>query len=162
TSSIGFGSSANWLSRPTRRHQTIPASSKTRRCLVTACRVRLVPAVSREIDCALPFASLVSTDKRVSSPSAANTDARVLSATDPLCRLFDMLCDVFELRAPTALIHSKRLVAPVAWQLVEAGLDDAQQRPRCCSLQGKLDKRRRLSRIVLLGIDGVWMPGERK
>src|SRR5262245_60925277 len=159
---MGFASSANWLSRPTRRRRTIPASSKTRRCLVTACRVRLVPAVRREIDCALPFASLVSTDKRVSSPSAANTDARVLSAADPLSRLFDMLFDVSELSAPAALIHTKRLVAAVTWQLVEARLDDAQQRPRCCFLQGKLNKCRRLSRIVLLGIDGIWMPGEGK
>src|SRR5262245_38427530 len=73
-----------------------------------------------------------------------------------------MLYDVFELSAPTTLIHAKRLVTAFTWQHVEARLDDTQQRPRCCFLQGKLNKRRRLSRIVLLGIDGVWMPGERK
>jgi hypothetical protein len=38
----------------------------------------LVPAVRREIDCASPFASLARTDKRVSSPNAANTGAQVL------------------------------------------------------------------------------------
>src|SRR5262245_5602705 len=70
--------------------------------------------------------------------------------------------DVSELNAPTALIHTKRLVAAFAWQLVEARLDDAQQRPCRGFLQGKLNKCRRLSRIVLLRIDGVWMPGERK
>ena len=83
-SSIGFNSSSKRLSRPTRKQRTAPTPSRTRRCLVTACRVRLVPAVRREIDCASPFASLARTDKRVSSPSAANTDARGLNEASPL------------------------------------------------------------------------------
>jgi len=115
TSSIGFVSSANWLSRPTRTQRTTPALSRTRRCLVTACRVRLVPAVRREIDCGSPFVSLTSTDRRVSSPKAANMDAWVFDAAGRLCRLSDMLCDVFKLDAPTALVHPKCLLAASAW-----------------------------------------------
>ena len=46
------GSSSNRLSRPTRTRRTMPAPSSTRRCLLTAWRVRVVPAVSRAMDCA--------------------------------------------------------------------------------------------------------------
>src|SRR6266540_684291 len=73
-----------------------------------------------------------------------------------------MPCDVFKLLAPAALVHAKRLVTAVAWQLVEPRLDDAQQRPRRGFLQGELDERRRLSGIIFVGIDGIRMPGERE
>src|SRR5207248_2142988 len=124
--------------------RTTPAFARTRRCFVTACRDRLVPAVRREMDCGTPLHSLPSTDRRVSSPRAANTVAGVFSASNRLLRLFDMLRDVSDLLAPATVTHAERLEPAIAWELVETRLDDAQQGPRRDALQRKLDERRRL------------------
>src|SRR5215469_9306871 len=159
---MGLVSSSNRLSRPMRTQRTTPASSRTRRCLVTACRVSLVPTVRREIDCGCPLVSLTSTDRRVSSPRAANTDARVFNTPDRLWRLPDILCDVFQLSAPAALVHAKRLLAASAWQLVKPRLDDPQRRSFCRRLQGELNERRWLFAIILVGIHGVRVPSERE
>src|SRR3979411_3288479 len=151
-SSIGFGSSSNRLSRPARMLRTMPASSKTRRCLLTAWRDNLVTAVRREIDCGAPWLSLARTDNRVSSPSAAKTDARARSAARPLGRLSEMPGDVVHLLAPAAFVHPKGLVAARAWNLVEARLDDAQQRSGRGRLQREFDERRRRGgRVPALG-----------
>src|SRR5262245_4059853 len=119
-----------------RSHRTTPAPSRTRRCLVTACRVMSVPAVSREIDWALPADSRPSIDSLVSSPSAANTVARVFSAAAPL-RGFDMASDVLHLRAPAAVVHAERFVAAVARDLVEAGFNHTEPGSGRNGLQGE-------------------------
>src|SRR2546421_2051930 len=139
-----------------------PALARTRRCFVTACRDRLVPAVRREMDCGTPLHSLPSTDKRASSPRAANTVAGVFSASNRLLRMFDMPRDVSDLLAPTAVIHAEGLEPAIAWDLVETRLDDAQRSPRQDALQCKLDERRRLTGIILARIDCVGVPGERE
>lgn len=61
-SSIGSGSSSKRLSRPARTQRTIPARSRTRRCLVIACRVSLEPSVRREIECRFPRQSFATND----------------------------------------------------------------------------------------------------
>src|SRR5262245_56448719 len=125
---MGRGSSANSTSRPARVPRTTPASSSTRRCLVTAWRVNWVPSVSLAMDCGSPLSSFDNTARRVSSPRAANTLARTLSALSRLGRLSDMALDVLDLLCPAALIHAEGLVATVDRNFVEAGFDDAQQR----------------------------------
>src|SRR5436190_10862411 len=105
--------------------RTTPAFARTRRCLVTACRDKCVPAVKRDIDCGTPLQSLASTDRRVSSPRAANTAAGVFSALTRLGRVFDMLRDVLHLLVPTAVIHAECLEPSVAREFVETRLDDA-------------------------------------
>src|SRR5258708_4197620 len=107
--------------------RTTPALARTRRCLVTACRDRLVPVVSREMDYGLPLHSLVRTDRRVASPRAANTDAGTFSASIRLWGSFDMPRDVLDLLAPPAVVHAERLEPAPARELVETRLDDAQQ-----------------------------------
>jgi len=70
--------------------------------------------------------------------------------------------DVLDLLAPTAVIHPERVEATLAWEPVETRLDDAQQGPRRDALQCELDERWRLTRIILVGINRVGMPGERE
>src|SRR6266446_9681868 len=142
--------------------RTTPALARTRRCLVTACRDRLVPVVSREMDCGLPLHSLVRTASRVASPRAANTTAGVFCASDRLRRVFDMLRDVLDLLAPTAVIHAECFEPALARELVETRLDDAQQGPRRDAVQRKLDECGRLAGIVLVRIDRIGVPGERE
>src|SRR3979409_1199639 len=157
---MGLGSRANRLSRPTRAGRTTPAPSRTRRCLVTACRVSRVPDVRREIDCGSPVVSLASNPRRVSSPRAAKTDALVLKAAALLRLMFDMPRDVLDLGRPAAFVHAEGLVAAVRRQLVEARFDDAQPRAGCRLLPGEFDQRRAVAVVVLLGIDGIGVPGE--
>src|SRR6185503_2267218 len=161
-SAIGFGSISNRLSRPTRTLRTMPASASTRRCFVTACRDRLVPSVRRAMDCGSPLSSLPSTASRVSSPSAANTAARIFSALGRLCCLLDMLRDVSHLCAPAAVVHAERLSPTVARNPIEARLDDAQQGPCRSLLQRELNERRWFGRVVHLRIGRIGVPGERE
>src|SRR3954462_5327772 len=105
------------------------------------------------MDCPLPLPTLASNDRRVSSPSAANTDARVLSAAAPLRSLLDMTCDILHLLPPAALVHAERLVATMGRQLVEARFDHPHPRSARGLLQRELDQRGRLRGIVLLRID---------
>ena len=114
-----------------------------------AWRDRLVPAVRREIDCGSPSHSLVSTDRRVSSPSAANTDAGVFGASGRLWRLSDMPRDILDLLAPPALVHAEGFDTALARHFVEARFDDAQQRPGRGLFQRELDEGRRLAGIIL-------------
>ena len=74
-SSIGVGSNSNKLSRPAWTLCTIPTLSRTRRCLVIACRVSLEPLVNWEIERGCPPESFVTKASRVSSPNAAKTGA---------------------------------------------------------------------------------------
>src|SRR5438876_564859 len=99
------------------------------------------------MDCGWPLHSLASTARRVSSPRAANTDARVVSASSRLGRVLDMPRDVVDLLFPTAVIHPERFAPALARQLIEPRFDDAQQGPRRDALQRKLNERRRLTGI---------------
>src|SRR4029077_20535018 len=103
--------------------------------------------------------SLASTDRRVSSPSAAKIAARVLSARGPLWRRLDMLRDVLALRATPAVIHGERFEPPLAWDLVEARFDHAQHGPAGGRPQRELDQRRRLGRIILAPVGPIWSAG---
>src|SRR5690242_21452133 len=70
--------------------------------------------------------------------------------------------DVLDLLAPTTVVHAKRFEPALAWELVETRLDDAQQGSDRDALQRKLDECRRLTGIILVGIDRARMPGERE
>jgi hypothetical protein len=98
-----FGFEREPASRPTLTARTTPAPSSTRRCLVTAWRVRRVPSVSRAIERGSPSTSLASSNSRVSSPSAANTAALDLSCAASLrgIRFVEVPGDVLELDLPT-------------------------------------------------------------
>src|SRR4029077_14451498 len=106
-----------------------------------------------------PPDSVVTSDRRVSSPSAAHTAAR--------CRRFaalmslprrDMALDVLHLLSPAAVIHTERFRAAARGHFVEAGLGEQQQGFAGDLLWPELHKRRRLLRIVHLRIDAVRMP----
>src|SRR5882762_6636911 len=76
--------------------------------------------------------------------------------------LCNMLLDVLLLLCPTAVIHAERFVAAVAGDLVEAGLAEHKQCAGRGLLQPEFDERGRLLRVILLGINGIGMPGEGK
>src|SRR5947207_4403626 len=108
-----------------------------------------------------PPQSVVTSDRRVSSASAANTAA--------CCRRFaalrslpprDMALDVLHLLGPAAVIHAEGLRTALCRDLVEARLGEDQQRPGRSLLQAKLDQRGCLLRVVHLRIDAVGVPGE--
>src|SRR2546421_9903294 len=108
-----------------------------------------------------PPDSVVTSDRRVSSPSAANTAA--------CCRRFatpgswparGRSLDVLPLRRPAAVVHAERLRTALGRHLVEAGRGEQQQRPGRGLLQAKLDQRGRRLRVVDLRIDAVRVPGE--
>jgi hypothetical protein len=140
-SSIGRGSNSNKLSRPERTHRTIPTFSSTRRCFVIACRVNLEPAVSSVIDRGSPPHNFLTSESRVSSPSAANTGAR---ARRPPLRA-DMAFDVLHLLSPSTIIHAERLSSPPTRKLVKTRFNHCQQRPVRRRLQSKLNQGWRLS-----------------
>src|SRR5262245_27942213 len=131
--------------------RTTPASASTRRCLLTACRVMRVPAVSRAIDCGRPRLSRASTPRRVASPSAANTEARAFS---PLgCRRLDMARDVLHLDGPAFAVPQERLVAAMARDFVEPGLDHAKPGAAHDRLERELDQRRRLPGVIRVRVE---------
>src|SRR4051812_29588203 len=127
-SSIRLGSTRQMRSRPCHSSRTSPASSSTRKCFVIAWRDVGDFSLNRVIDSGPFVESRTSKRMRVSSPSAAKSGAasRTCATANALDR--DMLLDVLELTGPTALVHAERFVAPVRGQLVEAGLDDGEQR----------------------------------
>src|ERR1035438_3156067 len=161
--SSGCGSNSNRRSRPLRTLRTIPTLSNTRRCLVIACRVSLEPRVSWEIEQGRPPQSFATSASRVSSPSAANTGARVCRLAAMRLRLFcDMLLDVLHLLCPTAVVHAECFVATVAGDFVKARLREHKQGAACGLLQPEFDKGGRFLGIIYFGIDAIRMPRERK
>src|SRR5467141_2458259 len=108
-----------------------------------------------------PPDSVVRSDRRVSSPSAANTAAwcRRLAALMSL-PMRDMALDVLHLLSPAAVIHTECLRAAVRGHFVEAGLGEQQQSSAGGLLQPELHQRGGLLRIVHLRIDAVRMPGK--
>src|ERR1044072_3775480 len=98
----------------------------------------------------------------VSLPSAEKTEARARPAAPPLCVLLDMLSDIFALNAPAPIVHAKCFIAALGRYFVKSGFHDSQPGSSRGLLQRELDQRGRLAGIVLVGIDGVGMPGERE
>src|SRR5438034_299710 len=119
-------------SRPRRSPATKPASASTRRCLVMACRETADFTLIRAIDSGPLVDSRISSCSRVASPSAANSGAASCARR---AASGDMGGDVAELFGPAALVHAERLVLAFRRQLVEAGLDDGQQRAAVLGLQ---------------------------
>src|ERR1700730_7116001 len=156
-------------SRPLLTSRTSPASASTCKCLVTACRVICVPDVSCAIDIAPPAHSTAMRRNRVSSPSAANTGAAFRSAgvfteatLPPGLGRCDMLLDVFQLHLPPFAIHPEHLQTTRDGYVVDAGLDDSQQRTPNSVLQLELHQRSGLARIVYLRVDRIRMPAPRE
>lgn len=118
-----FGRNCQMLSLPLRVLSTMPASSKTRRCLVIAWRLSVVPSVSRTIGRGPSCDRREMTFKRVSSPRAAKRGAGVRAG-----RLRGMdgeiLLDEFSLMLPAAIIGSEGLGAPRGGDFVEPTLGD--------------------------------------
>src|SRR6185312_10752639 len=116
-------------SRPWRKSCTRPASASTCKCLVTAWRVMVVPAVSCAIDSAPPAHSATTSRSRVASPSAANTGALADNAA-ALRRersvRGDIFLDVAHLHGPATGVGAQCGVAARGRQPVEAGLGESQ------------------------------------
>ncbi len=117
----GLASSSYKLCRPALLLATRPTSSSTARCLVTACRVTLVPAVSVAIDCGLPSSSMATSAKRVGSPSAAKTLAYCFALRLAVSLRFNKeSLNVFQLCFPPASVHLKRFGSAVQRNLIES------------------------------------------
>src|SRR5215469_102383 len=141
-SSSGVGSNSNKLSRPAWTLCTIPTLSKTRRCLVIACRVSLEPLVSCVIEQGCPPESFATKASRVSSPNAAKTGACALPLEARLLRCFcNISLDVLHLFCPAALIPAEGFKTNVAGDIVETRLREHKQRASCGLLQPEFDKR---------------------
>ena len=128
---IGSGLNLNRLSRPARMLCTIPTRSSTRRCLVIACRVSLEPSVSSEMEDGCPRQSFATNNRRVSSPNAAKTGARVWRRAMRLRLAGDIALDVFHLSFPPTLVHAECLEAAVGGNFTEARLNDNEQCAVC-------------------------------
>src|SRR6267378_5635456 len=104
---------------------------------------------------------VVTSDRRVSSPSAAKSAAwcRRFAALVSL-PLRDMALDVLHLLSPATVIHTERFRTALRGHLVKAGLGEQQHGPGRGLLQPELDQRGGLLRVVHLRIDAVRMPGE--
>src|SRR5215469_8323828 len=141
-SSSGVGSNSNKLSRPAWTLCTIPTLSKTRRCLVIACRVSLEPCVNWEIEEGCPPESFTTKDNRVASPNAAKTGACALPLAARLLRCFcNISLNVLHLFSPTTLIPAEGFKTKVAGDILETRLCEYKQRAGCSLLQPEFDKR---------------------
>ena len=108
-----------------------------------------------------PPASLATSDRRVSSPSAAKIVARASISRRLGCAL-DMVFDVVHFYLPTIVVHAIGLELTVFGNGVEAGLGDGEEGASAFRLEFELDKRLGLRRIVDLRIDGIRVPGKGK
>src|ERR1035437_2409783 len=110
-----------------------------------------------------PPHSLATSERRVSSPSAANTGARGCRfAIGRLWSLRDMGLDVLHLLSPAPVVAPERFKAPLAGNAFEAGLGEQKQSTVRRGLKPELHQRRGFSRIVKRRVDRIRMPGERK
>src|SRR5262245_14461385 len=164
-SSSGSGRSSQSRSRPWGTLRASPASARTRRCFVTACRVTSVPAVSRVIESGPSAPSRATRRRRVWSPSAAKTGsvavnaAAVARALPPLAKeSLDVLC----LFCPAFRVHAESLRATRQGDAVEARLHDSQLGAPGHVGELALDERRGLARVVVLRVDGVGVPAPRE
>src|SRR5580704_1951731 len=143
----GWGLNVNRLSRPARVPCTMRTRSSTRKCLVTACRVSLVPAVSSAIEYRCPLHNFANSVKRVSSPRAAKTAA---FARALLWVFADISLDILHLLFPSAVIPEEGLCPPLAGNLFKARFRHRQQSTAGCCVQSKLHQGRCLLRIIHL------------
>src|SRR6185503_8880570 len=104
----------------------------------------------------------MSSRSRVSSPNAANSGAASRTGGPAAVLALDMAADVANLRGPPVVIHAERLGTPVGGDLIEAGLDEREQRPIRGLLEAELDECRRLLRVIDGRVDGVRVPAERE
>src|SRR6185295_12319909 len=133
----------------------MPACSRTRKCLLIACRVRAEPCASSEIDRDDPPTNVPTRARRVASPRAAKIEARSSSSL----RL-DMVGDVLDLLAPARFVHAVCLEAALLGDGGKARFGDDEQTTCTAGLEPEFDKRGRLLGIVDRGVDGIGMPGE--
>src|ERR1700733_7245378 len=73
-----------------------------------------------------------------------------------------MTLDVLHLLSPAPVIHAECFNPAVAGDLVKAGLREQKQCAALGLLQPEFEERRRLLRVIDLGIDGIRMPGKGK
>lgn len=119
--SSGFGSSSYKLSRPALRLETSPTFSSTERCLVMACRVTLLPAVSDEMEWGFPSMSFATNDNRVGSPRAAKIFACCSALTAAESLLLDKKgLDILKLSFPPARVHFKSFGATARGHPIES------------------------------------------
>src|SRR5262249_15874726 len=76
------------------------------------------------------------------------------------CR--DIALNILHLLCPAAVIHAECFEAAVAGDILETGLREQKQCAARGLLQPEFDERRRLFRVIYIGIDGIWVPGEGK
>src|ERR1700761_9009642 len=108
-----------------------------------------------------PSERLASSARRVSSPSAAKTGACIGQAAAGLRLelLGDIGFDVLHLLLPATFVLAESLFAAFARNVLEARLGHGEQRTRGNLLQPELNQRRRLGRIIDVGVDGIRVPG---
>src|SRR2546429_1409365 len=162
-------------SRPTRMPRTRPASSRTFKCFVIACRVTAAPALSRAVDNGPPAHRRATRCKRVSSPRAAKIGAEPWSspprvaaravlatctglAITPSGRRGQMRCDLLHLHFPTSLVAAVSLAAARGGNPIEAGFGDLEQSAAGRRLQLEDHESRGLGGIVPLRLDRVRVP----
>src|SRR5688572_3040753 len=134
-------------SRPCLSCVTRPASSSTCRCFTIAWRVTLAPSASAVAERA-PWVSLLTSESRVGSPRAEKTAA----AADLPGGAFDMSLEVLRLPGPAAFVHAERARPSVFRHLVEARLDDREQRTLGDRLEAELDQRGRFVLGICVGV----------
>lgn len=143
-STIGRGWNSYKVSRPERAHRTSPAPASTRRCLVTAWRVRRDPSVSCAMERGCPEDSLATSDILVASPRAANS-AHGRGPPERRLGLRDIVFDVLHLLCPATVILEERLGAPRCRNVFKARFGDCQQCTSLSWLKMKLHQRGRLA-----------------
>src|SRR5262244_2289322 len=118
-----------------------PASSRTSRCLVIACRVTAAPSLSAVIESASPDARRDTRRKRVSSPSAAKTGAEPASAGSS--RFCNIVREILHLDRPALRVVRKRLRTQHRIHLVESGFDECYYRSAIDFIEQKFHQRHR-------------------
>src|SRR5205807_329211 len=142
-------SSSKTFSRPCHALRTRPASSRTRRCLVIACRVTRAPCVSPAIESRPRSPRRLTMRSRVSSPSAAKTRSGR-----------NVFLDQLHLLGPPALVRREGLGAASRREAVEPALGQGELRSARHFLERELDQRHRLFRVVEVRLDRERVPAE--
>ena len=130
-SSNRFRSNCQTLCRPWAKPRTKPALSITRRCLVMACRVIGSPTVSFAIDSGPSPARRDTSRSRVSSPSAAKTNADSPRSGFVLAlrSLGKVPLDQRRDDRPAFVVRGKCARAPLDRDVVESRLADGEHDP---------------------------------
>src|SRR5690242_17955339 len=119
----------------------MPAVSRTRRCLLIACRVTREPCVSSEIEHGRPAARRAIKARRVSSPRAKNTEAWARLCERKLLRDFrDIVLDVLHLLGPSPFVAAEGFESEIAGKLIESGFNQSQQSAPLRLLEPEFDQ----------------------